>query len=376
MIKNSDLSFVFLRIIVFFITFTVFLYDTCADEAAYKKAIDYIENLNDRLPNDEDYFQVCSFSDTCFLSPSERLKIWKKIISLQKSTISRADLLSIFRAKRNSLNDVKITYSEKTLNCRNIAQQIEHQYAYTFAFAPDRLFLDRNGDDFEHVITSYDGKVVRTVTEHNSDLPNADVMNTSSLRLRIVHPLINMPFFAARFYHLNMPLFPAMLFNPARCDASWQFNFDLESFLEAEKTHVLDRDIQLNGKKCIVVLDLSTKIYLDPEKDFSVIRFEKYAHNAVPTQLQSTPIPLSSLLGQDVRITGRKLIYRSDLTDLKNYGNGIWIPSKIENTIFNTTFNEQNVVEQSVVTIEDVRVNEGIPQTFFTEIVLVGAGLF
>jgi hypothetical protein len=185
---------------------------------------------------------------------------------------------------------------------------------------------------------------MKTVTEPDSDLPNANVMKTTPLQM---------------FYHLNMPLFPAMLFNPARCNASWQFNFDLESFLDAEKTHVFEQDIQLNEKKCILVLDLSTKIYLDPEKDFSVIRFEKYAHNAIPV-----PSP-QSFSGQDVRITGRTLIYRSDLMDLKNCENGIWIPLKIENTIFN----KQNVIEQSIVTVKDVQINKGIPKTFFTEII-------
>jgi hypothetical protein len=330
-----------------FMPLTTFVF---SDDVAYKLAIEYLENTKKkRIPNDEDYFQICSFSETSFLSSTERLKVWREIVSLQNSDVSLLELQSIFKSKQNSLRDARVTYTEHVYDSRKSDQPtIESSRTYTFAFMSNMLYLERKGKrmngDYDHAIFSYDGKSMKTVIEPNSDLPNANIMKKTPLTF---------------FFQIDMPLFSAMLFDPSLCNSSWHFNFNIISFLGAEKkTRVFQQDIFLNGKKYLAVLDLSTKIYLDPEKDFSVVRFEKYSHNfeRIESELSSVP---------NIRLIGRSLIFRSDLSDLINYDNGIWIPSKIENTIFL----KDRVIERAVVSVENVQINQNIPKSFFEDII-------
>ena len=115
---------------------------------------------------------------------------------------------------------------------------------------------------------------------------------------------------------------------------------------------VFEKIESVEGEKCIVVSDFSTAMYFAVEKDFSLVQSEVYS------QIMTTIANGGGVL------SGRKISARTKFSKMKDYGNGICLPSNIELERFN-----DNPVQYEKVVILSVKINEGIKDNYFTDII-------
>lgn len=310
-----------------------------ADDASVGAAVSIIDAIKDRVPDDDDYFRIVS--DSRFsLTPQERANLFGKIVFMQKPSVQRKEILALYEAKRVSLHDCIISYTNVHSNDKD---RKSSQISFVFAFSKNKLFLDKKGKrwdtDSERLTASYDGENLKLVREPDSNLPNASVSEQISRKF---------------FYEPHMPLYVVMLFSAARCDYPPELaGTDFVDFLKDEgSTHVFQQEKDINGSKCIVVLNTGKRFFLDPKRDYSVVRFEQFEHEYAPNT-------------QGLRhLVGRHMRLRVDNHDLVDHGNGIWLPTK---TVC-SSFAENGKTEQMTTIVTDVRVNKGITDAFFTDI--------
>ncbi|GHT16039.1 hypothetical protein FACS1894170_13480 [Planctomycetales bacterium] len=114
-----------------------------------------------------------------------------------------------------------------------------------------------------------------------------------------------------------------------------------------EKIEILD------GRECIAVSDTVHSKYFDIGRDFSLVQSDTF-------DLVTSDLPQGRVL------TGRTLSSRMKFFDMKNYGNGIWMPSRIETSYFD---NKGGVIRQDKITVTSLNINKGIEDTYFTDFI-------
>jgi len=341
--RNAIILFVFLVSIV------SFLFTVGADEVGYKNALLFIESIKGRVPDDDDYYSVCENAEIV-LSRREQAELFGVILSKQKPTIDTDNLLLIYKAKRASLFDGKISYTEVATIPQNSkrGQAGKTSCTYTFVFSRNKLYLERYGkrwhDDYEHSIMSFDGENVTTVALPQGEPVNADITRTSA---------------SSFFYQMHMPLFLTMLFEESRCGYANNTGRDLVESLEMKgATFVFHEEKMANGKRCVIVANSFQRFFLDPECDFSLIRFELFEQIFEENNLSPKPL-------ENTKIIGRRPLFITDHFDLVDKGNGIWIPSRIECAYYT----DGKPDGQATITVLDAQFNTAIPDLFFSDVI-------
>jgi hypothetical protein len=282
-----------------------------AEEKNLSAALEYLEKIQDRVPNDIDYYNICS--DSSFtLTSTDRARIFLKIVSMQSPQIYRKDLLQLFNAKKKSIRNGQISftvYMDIPYNSPNRKPR-KSECDYDFIFLDNKIYLKRVGKrwdtDSNSQIISYDGIVLRTVKNLDTELPKADICELSDYA----------PFFVAR-----IPLFQAGVFEASRFSKKLDYRQDFTILLENKDiVRVYQQEEIVNDRKCIVAASPFQRLYFDPERDYSVVKYEEFTFEP---QLQTDSESLSQK---------RSLVYCCDLLDSRDYGNGIWLPSKIQST--------------------------------------------
>jgi hypothetical protein len=319
-----------------------------ADGPDFSDAKIHLEQIiKNRIPNDNDVFKICSGIENG-LSIRELGELYFRVRYLQKTQIGCQELIGIFTAKRNSLHDGNVNYSVLIDNPLESPIPGRSFRSYNFVFSEEKLFLKRTGkrweDDYEYGTVAYDGEVLRFLVEPENDIPNATISKKISFKF---------------FFQPQMPLLGS-LFEASRCDSSLGTDNDVIVFLKKQgSVGILQEQEIVNKRSCVVVYDYYQRIFLDPEYDFSVVKIEKYRLKYDKSQ-------------QPARILGRDLVFTSNQLDLKSCGNGVWIPSKIDNTFYSNGI----VTGHTVISLDSVKINEGIPDKFFSDIIPPNAFVF
>ena len=157
------------------------------------------------------------------------------------------------------------------------------------------------------------------------------------------------------------PIARAWLTDPSspRCafDPSSQYSIfepSMPAFLDKPAAQIVfEKPETLNGHVCLVVGNFNTKLYLDAEKDYSVYSVETY----------QPAFPGGPTIGP-----GRCMSQKVILHGLKDYGNGVWLPSSVESIMFNpdgTVKNQENTV------YDEIKVNSGLEDSLFTDFISI-----
>jgi hypothetical protein len=339
-IKFNVLFFIFLNAIFFQQLLS-------ADEAGYKAALAQLNAITDRIPSDDDFFRICQEPEIK-LSDKEQSKFWLAIVRLQKTQIDIKTLVAIFKARRDSLSQCKISYSEIIQNPANSKHGPEGRTSrdYVFAFSKNRYYLERTekrgADDYEHSIISYDGNAIILVALPKNDIPRADITEANSFK---------------SFFQSHIPLFYTRHLEEYRFDESIN-NKDILGMMEipgmpsnVRQAWVFQQERMINGSKCITVGTSARRFYLDVERDYSIVRTELF---------------LNRLIASNVEISRR-----CDLFDYIDDGNGNWFPSKIEET----RYTDGKPDAFTTIVVRDVQ-TKNIPDSFFSDVIPENAFVF
>lgn len=312
-----------------------------ADQDSYDRAIHKINSMQSQIPNEKVFFQICA-DPSINLDFKERSFLYQIIKSKQKPLIKRTELLELFNAKRNAIHDCFFEYSVNVIIPKDLPDQEAGQfsYSYIFAFKNNKFYKFKKGKrwetDIENIITAYDGEITRLVRSPENDMPSAEISDKQSLYI---------------FDISHLPLKEARLANPIYYD-----EFDnYHTFLADKRICFFSEEI--DNIKCEVATDIRNKVYFDPEKDFSIVRYEEFE----PLDLSS----MNSIVVNGTKQYCRKMNLRCNLSNYRDFGNGIWIPHSIETTEFHN--DKESVIIKT--TVDVAKINEGISDEFFADII-------
>jgi hypothetical protein len=267
------------------------------------------------------------------------------IVGMQRPRISRDDLASLLKAKRDSIHSIRCEYT--------VSPGLPGKQVY--AFSDNKVYLEEPRQDKESKVTpsvsTYDGTLFRSVTYHNNkDLsPAGYIDNDGSL---------------ASLFRPDMPLCRAMLFDMNRVDSTPSLT-DLPNYIQLACV-VYEKTTTIGGAECLLVSDGAADIYLDISRDFSVVRLDNFQ------------IDWKDNGSGNKTVGGRRHTHRIDCADLVDYGNAIWLPNSIKVTEFAsgdgpaTTGSSQassGTGTSRVITVAKMEVNPQIADSFFTDII-------
>jgi hypothetical protein len=325
---------------------------TLADQAGLQKVQQALRTFradHGRTPTDLDLMSLATAPGVS-LACSEYPSAWKELARLQKNpTITADDLATLTVSKRASIQDMRESYKYRQEKLDATGRVIAYSdQRITRVIAGNRMRLDvdesshgLDGRPARHRVSkTYDGRVVRMLDY----LPNGSMHGS-------IMPLGGV----SSFMPPHDVLWAGMLEDSK---ARWGYSFapaDLAEFLGTSSSIIVLEDAEdVGGSKCLVVVNGVHRVYLDISRDFSVIRFDEWT--PMRNEVDATVYP------------GQELTIRRHCRDLRDYGNGVWLPRQIEVL----SYKHGKVVERHTSLIESLEINKEIPGSVFTDLLPEG----
>lgn len=284
---------------------------------------------------------------------------WRESRTSALTTIDLADLIEM---KRDSIVDMSISYT--TTNVPTTPRKAQGGWSSLTDLWSSRMECIQSGDkilqrtlrgrsfsDWDmNLVKSYDGEKEASYRVYRDSSPTGQISE-----------------FQGRSFFQDSygPLTLSMLRNSERDLGFRWLVTDIVALLRTEGAWLDEGNPErINGVECTPV-GLGTpslfKAYLDPTRDYSVVKFEQY-HNAYDTYG----------LAQDRFISDTWVC-----EDLEDHGNGLWLPRKITRKIYSPRSEADEPVPgkllaESVTHVESARFNEGIADEVFTDIIPKG----
>ena len=279
---------------------------------------------------------VYKFLSTAGLTDKESTQAYLAWRSAQQPIIAITDLASFIRTKRDALTDGFCKFTVEDYGGKG-ANFIVNKTIVERAFSGDMVL--RQEEDIislghkRYFRKSYNGECVLTY------FPDRDTGNI-------------MEFQGYVYYTKSDDILSlAMLADSQRDFFEVTYWADLVALLK-------HADIQqttefIDGSECLVVLcgqPLWFKVYLDIECDFSVRRLLQYRSD-------------------DKNPSARLLTMQVGLEDLRDCGNGVWLPSIAKRT----RFNDGEPISVTTVKLDEAYFNTGLPPSLFNDVIPASA---
>ncbi|MDR1962675.1 MAG: hypothetical protein LBQ50_02735 [Planctomycetaceae bacterium] len=300
-------------------------------------------------PNDEDFYTSLAKIGQDRINKRDFIDLLNEILSQQRPLIPKKELLKLFASKRAAIHDYQIIFNHNIFHYSADGKVLSTEKTEReYTSSGNKLLFDIRSQSPKYYVPhqrkSYDGKNIISLMEpriaKEIDIP-PQVGIGSAKNLDV-------------FFMSWMPLGAAMLFDTKKCNFPHE-GFDIILFLNDSNVDIYEKKEIINGFECIVAASLTRRIYLAINYDFSVIRKEEFRQVHVPSPANNEPV-----------LIGRELILRSTLTDLKNYENGIWLPSKIEVEIFDK---KGSLEKREEIVSSLIKINQGIDDNYFIDFI-------
>ncbi|MDR1385785.1 MAG: hypothetical protein LBJ67_18330 [Planctomycetaceae bacterium] len=273
----------------------------------------------------------------------QKLNLYGEVVKQQKPLISRENLLRLIEAKRNSIKDFKSIYSitiDDLIKTDLIPIHRKEICEFALINSKNKLLFDiklqPSPSQTPEIRTSFDGNNIITLMTYPNGHKHAGIKES---KIDSMHD----------FFQPYMPLALSMLYNTEICQMPNK-GFDLLLFLKQDTIVVVyEKKEVINGSECIVVADLTTRLYLDISKDFSVVRAETYTQNILEGQLM-----------------GRWLTTQTTLFDLTDYGNGVWLPNKAIVLYYDQT--NKATCKRSIEVL-NTKLNDNLKEDYFVNFI-------
>ena len=282
----------------------------------FRKAVSAIEGYRDEHGVAPSYDFFFSLAENGQITSVEQTRLWHLTVAQQQPSISLSDLLALLEAKRDSIQSFRCKY-------KTSKQPGEVSF---FAFDGNKALLREAGPRTQ---IAFDGKLVRTVRLNGS---------------AAIEPLQSLDM----FYRAEMPLAKAMLLDP-RIVGVEDSGVDLSLFLRKSNFAVFEEVVDIDDSRCVLVATYPYKAYLDLDRNFALKKLESIKHESVP---DSDGFPV---------VTRHSVKAHSIHSGFIDYGNGIWLPTKI--------VTEHPNGATTVIEVVEAEVNPEIADADFVDII-------
>lgn len=268
-------------------------------------------------------------------SSNELPPCWRALVKAHQAIVSKQDLIELIQAKRASIHDLRCKYTFRQ-------EKLDEHGALAVVFRAENLFFRSGaklrmhstywrGPSSEPTISEYcyNGSFVQSV-DWSLNTPNASV-----------HKLRGY----SDYYRTYDVLANAMLLD---CDTDLGVvglrPYDLLELLNAEGVIILQELEEVDGRRCLVVTDSVFRVYLDVERDFTVLRLdgERLAFDKFG------------------RAIGYRLEHTRRFEAITDHGNGLWLPHTMETTFLE----DEKVVNRKRTDVLELALNEGADDVF------------
>ncbi len=287
------------------------------------------------------YAQFSEITGRHDLTMLESSELWRLMAERQNPPISIDELKALYERKRDSIKTFYAVFrdGDKTL---------------TFALkGNDQLYLeeeDRNkaGDDDAAHDSTY-----RTIRAQNKSdyrhvsfytLENGEERSNAQLTPRSDSS-------ATQCYRSENPLTMSRIAWPGS-SMSW----DMAKYLEERKGLCLfERPEIIDGHRCLLLADWNEKVYLDADKDYSV--YAVFRHSRLEKS-ESGPGYVSRHTSEPTR--------KTILHGLKDYGGGVWLPSRAETVSY---AEDGSIESEKEIVYDKIKINRRIRDSFFEDVI-------
>jgi hypothetical protein len=328
--RNKNFLVVFFPLWFFAIPLLVF-----AGDGPYKvtSIITSYKSEHGRSISEKEFFDITG-SPNAGVGVGDMMKLWTEFGKVQVPPISKKDLLSIVKTSRGALADIRYKYTFH-LTPVDSSHVISEKYEVgRYAISNEKvLFSVENNlknDGYINKTMSFDGAVVRHV-DFASTTPFASIDSYSHA--------------GGTFFPSQSLLSVSSMLDTKRYYGALNAYSDFVGMLEDDETIVLEELESISGEACIVVTNGNYRMYVSPQKNFSIVCKECWVRYSLPGD--------------------RELISKAELKDFHEYDNSLWLPRKY----YEEFFSKGKLVSTILVEFDDVIVNSKIPDVFFQDII-------
>ena len=311
-----------------------------------RSAIERFKNENGYAITEDDWISLMKVHKVPLTELGQYLELIRKQ-QIPKVTISQ--LIAISQARQNSITSITAKWrfvSENKINATTA------DYLHTFTLSKKRVLFETIHNNTETVdvamrrIASYDGEVVRLV----------DIPLSESSQYETNAFLSNFESYESYFIASDNILWLTMLLDSKQYGFPENLSSDLLSFLRDDKLRVIvfEHMQKFQGTDCYVVSGGPFRVYLDPQYQYAVVGLESYAMDTISENGKRY-------------YNGVKLRHRRVLSDMKDYGNGVFLPSKIISQWYSRDNGTLEV--QVTIDIQSIEINKDYDKEYFSDII-------
>jgi hypothetical protein len=299
-----------------------------------KELIINFKSVHGFAPTESDYYSILLDKENEFTN-SEAALLWFLLLKQQFPSIQMNSLQAIFKAKMESIRDFKSEFEVVILGDEDA--KINDVFNYLYTYKSDKFLVDfeRKNNKKSRNINSFDGNCMIYITGFDMPGPTAVIDRLDSRTKSFV------PY---------MPLCQMMLFDTTTSGIPNQ-NYD---FSLVKNLYVFEKEEMFNNHRCLVLANENCRILLDIDKDYSVVKRERYEL-------------ITKDFNDGFRIVERILTTIDILSEFKDCGNGIWVAQKIENKEFDKL--GKVIVRNSMTKVKNVEINSGIQDSYFIDVI-------
>lgn len=290
-------------------------------------------------PRISDLMSLCRPNNGVVIAVKDQPAAFQMFLKMQNPLIKKEDLAVLQQVVRESIHDVRVVYRVRAEGIDRLGHTVKIDETHEFGASEGKVLCRRHGRGADGVdedrVTAYDGTVVR-----------AGILRSDGVRDGTID----------QFQGRNMfwdvesnPLGLAMLVDTARDMEMISDYHDMIRLLNMSGLGVFEERRPVGGASCVLFGEPALLIYLDPERNFALARFE------------SSDVPFDGPV--------RKRLTRT-LSDFQDMGNGLWLPRTILVEEFGA---DEKPRLRREVTVREWHVNEGIPDRYFREVIPKGA---
>ena len=271
---------------------------------------------------------------------------------MQNPLISKDSLLALISSKYSSLSDFLCDFEHKREFFDNKSKQSTQIVRCQLAMNNDSFIVDREPisgivNDRRIVVSSTKDCFIKVFYPSDND--------NTYVNASLDEPIED----HSDLYQSMSPLSQSCLCDTIVFGDPTEFH-DLKLFLSKPRSRnliVFEELVMYNSSKCLVLSDLSFKILLDVDKDFSVVGLIDYLPNIEDGP--DGPTLKSLRIGAERTLSG-----------LKSYGNAIWFPEKAVIDYFSDS---GDLAMRDSVDYENIKVNSGLKDSYFSDVIPDGA---
>ena len=266
------------------------------------------------------------------------------VVKVQKGGPKASEIAEVFAAKRAAISSM--TCSSETVYEARLAKfdrGNERCVRDVFVMKPNKYLLDRKfGPSLDQlsrrIVRSYDGKVVRECDYSGNGGKSANIMAFNGV---------------GWYLRDNGILCQTMLLNSAVDTDNNDTSNDLAKTVA--RLLVFQRPVDVDGVSCIACTDfgLGNVYYLSPKMNFALVKIEKGKFG---------PVGGLEKYGQTADYG------ETTLEQLRDCGNGIWLPSRIKTA----WYQDGREAQHQTTTVSEIAINPEVDDDLFVKTITPG----